>query len=184
MSKSRKLDKLVVVDLEATCWDNEEERGNQKQEIIEIGACFLNLKTMEPEKKRSYLIRPRYSSISSFCTELTTITTELLEKYGQYFDEAINTFKKDFGIKHRTWCSWGAYDRVQFERNCRLYKVKYPFGRNHFNLKNLYSLRFSLSDELGMAKALEHAGIELEGTHHRGCDDAWNIAKLAAKVLR
>lgn len=30
----------------------------------------------------------------------------------------------------------------------------------------------------GMARALEIAGLPLEGRHHRGEDDAWNIAAL------
>ena len=34
-----------------------------------------------------------------------------------------------------------------------------------------------------MAKALRMANIELEGTHHRGKDDAYNIAKILRKML-
>ena len=35
----------------------------------------------------------------------------------------------------------------------------------------------------GMARALEVAGIALEGTHHRAIDDARNIAKMAVWVI-
>jgi inhibitor of KinA sporulation pathway (predicted exonuclease) len=38
--------------------------------------------------------------------------------------------------------------------------------------------------EVGMAAALARLGIELEGKHHRGGDDARNIARLLAKVLK
>ncbi|MDF2697512.1 MAG: Inhibitor of the KinA pathway to sporulation, putative exonuclease, partial [Labilithrix sp.] len=31
--------------------------------------------------------------------------------------------------------------------------------------------------------ALEHAGLTLEGTHHRGIDDARNIARLLPWLL-
>ena len=34
-----------------------------------------------------------------------------------------------------------------------------------------------------MKKALAREGIPLEGNHHRGLDDARNIAKLVGKVL-
>jgi 3'-5' exoribonuclease 1 len=34
-----------------------------------------------------------------------------------------------------------------------------------------------------MAQAMKIAKIELEGIHHRGIDDAKNIAKLALKIL-
>jgi inhibitor of KinA sporulation pathway (predicted exonuclease) len=34
-----------------------------------------------------------------------------------------------------------------------------------------------------MAQALQLAGLPLEGTHHRGIDDARNIAKLLPYIL-
>jgi len=36
----------------------------------------------------------------------------------------------------------------------------------------------------GMDQALKKFGITLEGTHHRGIDDAFNIAKIYAAHLR
>jgi inhibitor of KinA sporulation pathway (predicted exonuclease) len=35
-----------------------------------------------------------------------------------------------------------------------------------------------------MSKALAHAGLPLEGRHHRGEDDAWNIAGIAIELAR
>jgi inhibitor of KinA sporulation pathway (predicted exonuclease) len=35
-----------------------------------------------------------------------------------------------------------------------------------------------------MGGALRHLGLPLEGTHHRGGDDAWNIAAILAWCLR
>ena len=32
--------------------------------------------------------------------------------------------------------------------------------------------------KFGMPQALEHLGIDLQGTHHRGIDDARNIAAI------
>jgi inhibitor of KinA sporulation pathway (predicted exonuclease) len=34
-----------------------------------------------------------------------------------------------------------------------------------------------------MPQALEMLGIKLEGTHHRGHDDAWNIAGILTMLL-
>lgn len=184
MGGRRKLDSVIMVDLEATCWTNKEEQGEQVSEIIEIGACMLNMSTGLPERKASYLIRPRLSTISKFCTELTTITPELIKQEGIPFPDAINKFKKEFGPSQRTWASWGYYDKAEIERECRRHSIKYPMGRNHINAKNLYALKHGLNKELGMVKALEHAGIKLEGTHHRGADDAWNCAKLLWTVLK
>lgn len=52
----------------------------------------------------------------------------------------------------------------------------------HVNLKQEYARVFRTKVS-GMARALEHAGLPLDGRHHRGIDDARNIAKLANLVL-
>ena len=41
-----------------------------------------------------------------------------------------------------------------------------------------FSAKQGIAKKPGMAGALAHVGIELTGTHHRGIDDARNIAKL------
>ena len=50
------------------------------------------------------------------------------------------------------------------------------------NLLNVVRLRFTEARGLrrrpGMAQALDIAGMRLEGRHHSGVDDAWNIAAL------
>jgi inhibitor of KinA sporulation pathway (predicted exonuclease) len=35
-----------------------------------------------------------------------------------------------------------------------------------------------LRKEVGMMTALQFAGLQLEGEHHKGVDDAWNIGRL------
>lgn len=183
MGNRRDLKKILLIDLEATCWMPRSEQGDQKSEIIELGVCFLNMETGEPEQKKSYLVRPVYSEVSQFCQELTTISPEMIKEQGIPFEHAINKLKKDFGRANRTWASWGFYDQAKLRDDCNLHNVPYPMGINHINVKNLYSLRFGLRKELGMMKALDHANIEHTGTHHRGCDDAFNTAKLLWKVL-
>lgn len=41
-----------------------------------------------------------------------------------------------------------------------------------------------LPNEVGLPQAMALYGLTLEGTHHRGHDDAWNIAGLLAVVLK
>jgi len=61
--------------------------------------------------------------------------------------------------------------------------VSYPFSPSHINIKTLFALKMKLSHELGMADALEMLSIPLEGVHHRGVDDARNIAKILNRIL-
>ena len=45
------------------------------------------------------------------------------------------------------------------------------------NVKKEFARAFGVRP-CGMDKALRHAGLPLTGTHHRGLDDARNIAAL------
>jgi 3'-5' exoribonuclease 1 len=56
--------------------------------------------------------------------------------------------------------------------------VPYPMPGRHVNLKALFSSTRGIRKKLGMAQALQHVGLPLDGTHHRGIDDARNIARL------
>ncbi len=72
---------------------------------------------------------------------------------------------------------------LRFKQDSKLYSVPFPIAYPHVNLKQLFTDTQGLPKRYGMAQALELAGIELEGTHHRGIDDARNIAKLLPFIL-
>lgn len=180
---NRNLDKIVVIDLEATCWDDPKEQGQQVSEIIEIGVCFLNVKTGEITDKTSYMVRPVCSTISKFCTQLTTLTQEQVDK-GIPFGDACNKLRKEFGTINRVWASYGNYDRDQFQRDCTRLGIQYPFKQTHLNVKTLLALRKGMSREVGLHEAVKIHGWDFEGTHHRGCDDAYNIAKVLWEIIK
>lgn len=179
---ARKLDKIVVVDIEATCWEGEVPKG-MESDIIEVGICLLDVHTGEIEDNRGILVKPERSQISSFCTELTTITPEMVEQEGVPFQEALRILRKEFQTQSRCWASFGAYDLKQFQRQCAAMGRGYPFGPSHINVKTTFALKKKLSHEQGMAGALKMLEIPLEGTHHRGIDDAKNIAKILRWIL-
>jgi inhibitor of KinA sporulation pathway (predicted exonuclease) len=174
---ARKLDQILVVDIEATCWKGTPPK-DQEAEIIEIGICPVDIKSLERLEKRSILVRPERSRVSPFCTELTTLTQKQLDKDGIPFVEACRILRKEYDSRDRAWASFGDYDRRQFERQCQSWDVTYPFGPSHVNIKTLFALTHHLRREAGMARALRLMDIPLEGTHHRAVDDAWNIAAI------
>jgi inhibitor of KinA sporulation pathway (predicted exonuclease) len=100
-----------------------------------------------------------------------------------YFWEVFPRFVEWIGTEPFVLCSWGAYDLNQFRQDCQRHRLPLPpaFER-HVNLKKEFA-RQRCVKVCGMAKALEIAGIPLEGTHHRASDDARNIAKLAMWIL-
>jgi inhibitor of KinA sporulation pathway (predicted exonuclease) len=61
--------------------------------------------------------------------------------------------------------------------------VPYPFGTGHVNVKSLLAVTYGLRKEVGLARAMEHLRLPLEGTHHRGSDDAWNVAAVLWRII-
>lgn len=180
---SRNVDEINIVDLESTCWKTQNPPDGMVSEIIEIGICTLHLRDLSLSSKRSLMIRPVVSTVSPFCTELTTLTQADVDR-GISLNEAFQILRKDYNSKERTWASYGAYDRKMVERDARAKALQYPFGDDHWNIKSLFARARGMNREVGMSQALEILGIPLEGTHHRGADDSWNIGKIIQHMLR
>jgi len=179
---ARRLDRILVVDVESTCWEGNPPPG-QMSEIIEIGLCVVDVVALERVVRRSILVRPACSTVSAYCTQLTTLTQADVDP-GVSLAEACRVLAQEYQSGQRLFASFGDYDRQQFERNCAAFGIPYPFGPTHLNVKNLAAVAYGWSREVGMSEALVRAGLPLEGTHHRGGDDAWNIAGLLCQLLR
>ncbi|MFG2478603.1 exonuclease domain-containing protein [Streptomyces fagopyri] len=167
---------LNVIDVEATCWPGQPPPG-AVSEIIEIGLTVVDLRVGERVGRHRLLVRPARSVVSAFCTDLTGLTQDEVEQ-GVSFTDACRTLARDHRAGMRAWASWGDYDRNQFVRQCRATGAVYPFGARHANVKTLFTEAHRLRGRPGMAEALRVVGLPLEGRHHRGDDDAWNIAGL------
>jgi inhibitor of KinA sporulation pathway (predicted exonuclease) len=176
-----KLDQIIVVDLESTSWEGPPPEG-QESEIIEVGICTLDVTTGERLERECILVKPTRSTVGEYCTRLTTLTQKQVDE-GVSLEKACRVLKRKYGSKDRVWASFGDYDRRQFERQCSTEGIGYPFGPTHINVKNLFAVTYGLPHEVGMPQALEHLGLPLEGTHHRGVDDAANIAAILSRLL-
>ncbi|HLA45214.1 MAG TPA: 3'-5' exonuclease [Aggregatilineales bacterium] len=176
-----KHDQLIIVDVEATCWKDRTAPPGQQSEIIEIGVCLLDLESFTRSEKRSILVRPERSSVSEFCTQLTTLTQEQVDT-GISFADACAMLVLDFGSENRIWGSWGNYDRKMFEYQCASFAANYPFSDTHINIK-AWMADLKNTRQMGLAAALRHLNLAMEGTHHRGDDDAWNIAQVMSVLL-
>lgn len=176
-----KLDQVVVIDIEATCWEKSTPPG-QENEIIEIGICTLDIKTGERIDRDALLVKPVKSKVSEFCTQLTSLTQAQVDK-GIRFDRACSILRKKYSTKGRIWASYGDYDRRMFEKQCAERGVAYPFGSSHINIKSLYAMLMGLDRELGLSQVLQQLDIQFEGHPHRGIDDAWNEALILSHLL-
>ena len=175
------IDKIVIVDIEATCW-REEPPQNQESDIIEIGVVALDVGQLHLDAKKSILVKPTRSTVSAFCTELTSLTQEQVQE-GLPLAEACSLLRHEYETKDRLWASYGDYDRRMFERCCAALAVPYPFGHGHLNVKSLFAVSLGLPYEVGLKTALRKMGLQFVGKSHRGDDDALNVGRLLATLL-
>ncbi|MDM8523674.1 3'-5' exonuclease [Desulfococcaceae bacterium HSG8] len=173
----------IIVDFEATCCDRGTVPRNE-MEIIEIGAVALDGEGPAVAGEFSEFIRPvRNPRLTRFCTELTGITQEMLEG-ASGFKKVLFEFKKwIWSFEKPVFCSWGEYDRVQLERDCAYHSVPYPFDYQHINIKKKFAYNNELRKACGLGQAIRMAGLEFNGRHHRGIDDAKNMARLSEFIF-
>jgi len=172
--------KLLIVDLEATCW--EDKSMFAEMETIEIGALLIDLHDRDNAREFDCFIRPvRNPILSDFCKNLTSINQEDVDR-AETFPVAFPKFLEWAGdLNGLTFASWGGYDKWQFENDCTYHKIEYPF-EDHFNIKRFFA-KAHRNKKYGLSRAVRKSGLEFEGTHHRGIDDARNIWYVLKKIL-
>jgi len=148
--------------------------------IIEIGAAVIEVNSAKILNKLQLYIQPVVNpQLTPFCINLTGIEQSDVEN-APYFYDALNQFSD--WLSDQTdligWASWGAYDRNQFEQDCKRHQQSNPLTQfNHLNLKTAYAAA-TQSRSKGMANAFKEQNQDMIGSHHSGLDDAINIARL------
>ncbi len=183
----RRFKTLLVVDLEATCWA--EGRGpREDMETIEFGAVLVRMSDLQPIDERSWFIKAKlHPVLSEFCTQLTSITQDQVGA-GLPFDRLCDLVA-EWLEPHRerlAWGSWGNYDRHQLQKDATRLDLQSPLASYpHVNLKDSFTRRHHISrtKRPGMQQALQMCGLSIEGAHHRGIDDARNIARLLPWIV-
>jgi len=172
----------LVIDLEATC-SEDGSIPREETEIIEIGAVLVDGRTLSPVREMQTFVRPiRHPRLLPFCTQLTTITQADVDRAPR-FPAAVARLRDLDPRGEALFCSWGNYDRNQLQRDARRHGVRLPLGRDHWNLKAAFARHHGVR-EMGVGQALRRLGLSFQGTHHRGIDDARNIARILAHLVR
>lgn len=187
----------IVFDLEATCWDKKDpEAKHKKNEIIEIGAVMLNEKLQVVSKFESFVKPKVFPILSDFCKDLTKINQEDIDE-AQTFPEVIKEFKSWIGFNY-VLCSWGHYDKNQLIKDCVLHGLDYDWADRHISIKHQFmemdvfkkskvyenQIKKRGRASAGMMTALNILKIDHKGIHHRGIDDAENIANIFTTIFK
>lgn len=192
MGKMR-TDKILVIDLEATCWENgiapNGKTQREESEIIEIGVQEIskdNLGNYYGSSNYTFYVAPKKHKISDYCEKLTGISQKFIDENGMSLDIALGQFNKTYSPKYKTIVGWGNYDKQQIIKECKEKNIlhRYKFSDTYINLKNIFALKYNLDKEVGLNKALQHLNMEFIGDQHRGICDAMNTGRLFLEIIK
>lgn len=173
----------IILDLE---W-NQSSDGKEEEsrllpfEIVEIGAIKLNSER-QMIGEFSELIKPQvYHEMHQITRKLIHLQMDQLEK-GRPFLDVARQFLEWCGEDY-IFCTWGAMDLTELQRNLRYYGMKslsdgpFPF----LDVQKLFSIGF---EDRKSRRTLEHAvdflEIEKDIPFHRAFSDAYYTAKVLA----
>ncbi len=177
-------DFYLVIDFEATC-DDQGRVPRREMEIIEFGAVMVDAHSLQIVSEFGRFIRPvRHPLLTPFCQQLTSIRQADVDAAADFAAviAEVRTWIADY--PNLMFGSWGDYDRHQLQQDCDYHKVPYPIPAGHINLKKQFAQAQMLPKALGLGQAVRFAGLAFVGTHHRGIDDARNIAALLPWILQ
>lgn len=173
--------KLLVVDLESTCWDGLPPEG-QSSEIIQIGWTWVKMDTLELVDKGAIFIKPQRSLVSERCTALTGITPKMA-KGGIPFQDACKYLVRKLGCRSRPWAAWGG-DEAEMRAQCLNMGAEFPFSESCLNIQMFMTLALGCEKpRLALEKAMPIVGVEPCGLPHRADNDAYDTAAVLVKAL-
>ncbi len=173
-------DRIVIFDLEATCWEGRE-NFHKYREVIALGACILDLKTLEISSKFNVVCKPIRSEISDYCTRITGITKEQAEN-GEDFGDMCKSVMKELNSKSIPCAAWGNDDEKMYSE-CREKQCRYPFSNEYLNISLLYSLVMGKPYNNGLERSLAELGIKFVGEKHDPFWDAYNAAIVLKHIV-
>lgn len=166
----------VVYDLELV----KRFKKGQLSEIVEIGACKINLSTREIIGDFQIYIVPGSGFFSKSTRSFINMTKE--DEAGAVpFKTGIRRFADWIG-EDSYLCSWGKDDKLHIVGECVRKNVSLGWFRNYNDIQpQIGRILSDQKGQMGLKNALVLAGIEPVGKAHRGIDDARNTAELLLK---
>jgi inhibitor of KinA sporulation pathway (predicted exonuclease) len=167
-------DRILFVDVEATCWDGDPPEG-ESREIIEFGIAEVDVASLEIRRTGSILVRPVRSTVSDFCRDLTGLDQATLRKDGRPLAHAVASLRKDWGVGSKAWFSWGT-DRDLIDEDFATACIASPFSAHFTDLGFQFGALMGERSGVGLGRALELLGEDRFGRAHSGVSDAGSAA--------
>jgi 3'-5' exoribonuclease 1 len=192
-------DYFIVIDFECTCEDNIFE---YEHEIIEFPAILVDVRQKVVIDHFSTYVRPVINpTLSPFCTKLTGITQEMVDR-APYFPDALRLFRRwmeshklNPAIRHGCPGSFafvtdGPWDLAKFfQMQClQVGMTTVPHEFRYFvNVRKAFINRYCRGRPLhkvSLASMLTELEMQFQGREHCGLDDSLNIARIVIRMLQ
>jgi len=190
------VDYYAVLDFECTC-----ERGARafNHEIIEFPVVFLNARTLKVEMEFRRYVRPTEKPrLSQFCTELTGISQDSIDN-ADTLDVVLLEFEQFLKANELVSPKRGALESAKsfvittdgpmdvlafLRKECQRKRFSLqPYWSHFVDLRYWFAAGFGVP-QCGVRQMLEQCSLEFQGREHCGLDDARNIARIAAEMIR
>ena len=179
--------KYIVLDLE---W-NQSNTGKEKEveqlpaEIIEIGAIKVDEQGVIVGEF-SQLVKPTvYLEMHHFTSQLIHMQMKELER-GKPFAKVATDFLEWCGSEEYLFCTWGATDLTELQRNMKFYEME-PLSKGpirYLDVQKLFSIAY---EDKKTRRALEYAVTHLDKEEnlpfHRAFSDAYYTARIFAQIM-
>jgi len=180
--KKQRFDYFLVLDFEATC---DSPVTVVPQEIIEFPVIKVNGETFETESIFHTYVRPVVNpQLTSFCTELTGITQEMIDDKPVFEDvfEQFHRWLEEENLLNGAkfiFATVGDWDlKYMFPMQCKFFRIPVAdYMKSWINLK-LSFLEMTTLYPRNLVTMMKYCQLQHEGKLHSGLDDCKNIAKL------
>jgi len=150
-------------------------------EIVQVGAVKLSEK-LEIESVFKSEIKPKiYTKMNSKVSELTGITSEMLENAPD-FSDCITRFM-DWCEPDAVFFTWGVDDIRVLRQNCSINGEKSDFFKTWYNLQVFFNMQTDTgTNQKSLAAAVDYFKIENTLKAHDALNDAYYTAMIAKKL--
>ncbi|WP_025027017.1 3'-5' exonuclease [Caldalkalibacillus mannanilyticus] len=169
----------IVYDLELV----KRYKKGQLSEIVEIGACKIDLKSQKITDQFQVYISPKSGYIGKSTRKFINMKKEDTKKIIP-FAKAMKQFIEWIGADYFL-CSWGKDDKIHLIDQCTRNKIKLDWFMNYNDIQHSIGKIIDKNNrnQLGLKTALALTGINPIGKAHRGIDDAINTGELLLKFI-
>jgi inhibitor of KinA sporulation pathway (predicted exonuclease) len=158
-------------------------RKGQLSEIVEIGACKVNLDTKQCFDQLQIYMLPKSGVISESTRKFIHMSKEDVEE-AIPFEQGIKQFADWLGEDYYL-CSWGRDDKIHIVDQCVRNHISLDWFQNYNDIQKPIGklMGAQKNSQIGLKNALKELGIEVTGKLHRGIDDAINTSELLIQFL-